>query len=80
MAPEIIEDPGRFTPAADVYSFAMVIWEMLTGRSPNQVVDVAPVKFAQKVVQDDYRPPLPISGCPSFWKDLIEVASLSRGS
>jgi serine/threonine protein kinase len=36
MAPEIMEDPAHFNPAADVYSFAMVTWEMLTGRSPNQ--------------------------------------------
>lgn len=36
MAPEIIEDPSSFSPAADVYSFAMVLWEMSTGESPNQ--------------------------------------------
>lgn len=76
MAPEIIEDPSSFSPAADVYSFAMVVWEMSTGESPNQGMDIGPIKFARRVLDEDYRPPMPRTGCPRFWLDIIEASEI----
>ena len=34
MAPEIIDREGRYTEKVDIYSFAMVMYEMITGRVP----------------------------------------------
>ena len=33
MAPELF-DNGEITPKADVYSFAVILWEMVTGTLP----------------------------------------------
>eukprot|EP01088_Endostelium_zonatum_P000064 TRINITY_DN100_c1_g1_i2.p1 TRINITY_DN100_c1_g1~~TRINITY_DN100_c1_g1_i2.p1 ORF type:complete len:293 (-),score=98.15 TRINITY_DN100_c1_g1_i2:36-914(-) len=34
MAPEVIDREGRYTEKVDIYSFAMVMYEMITGRVP----------------------------------------------
>lgn len=58
MAPEILRNAGDFSAASDVYSFAIVLWEMLTGLNPNQVCThtYSHFEFAQKVFAG-YRPP-----------------------
>jgi serine/threonine protein kinase len=37
MAPELVSDPERVCEKADVWSLGVVMWEMLTRRTPFQV-------------------------------------------
>lgn len=56
MAPEVIEHKpyGR---AADVFSFGILLWELLTGMVPYQ--DLTPLQAAVGVVQKGLRPIIP---------------------
>lgn len=60
MAPEVIEHQP-YGAAADVFSFGVVLWELLTGRIP--YADMTPLQAAVGVVQKGLRPPLPLN-CP----------------
>jgi len=70
MAPEIIENASTFSLASDVYSFAMCMWEMVTGLSPLE--ELTPISFARKVLEEEHRPHIPET-CPHFWRDLITI-------
>mmetsp|Transcript_4623 Transcript_4623/g.8855 ORF Transcript_4623/g.8855 Transcript_4623/m.8855 type:complete len:762 (+) Transcript_4623:30-2315(+) len=64
LAPESLQG-HPITPAANVYSFGLIIWEMLV-RKP--LFDGQPMdaKLAKKIVQDNYRPKLPENVAPGF--------------
>lgn len=68
MAPEMIKHTpyGR---KVDVYSFGLLLWEMLTGAIPYE--DMTPVQAAFAVVSKNLRPVLP-AGCPEAMRVLIE--------
>mmetsp|Transcript_28494 Transcript_28494/g.37266 ORF Transcript_28494/g.37266 Transcript_28494/m.37266 type:complete len:561 (+) Transcript_28494:308-1990(+) len=67
MAPEVIQhEPYSF--AADVFSFAIVVWELLTRRVP--YADLSPIQAAFAVVKNGYRLPLP-ARTPSRLATLI---------
>ena len=53
MAPELL-DKGEVTHKADVYSFVMILWEMLTRQSPYQDCGVFQVKLG--MVQEIFNP------------------------
>ena len=44
MAPELLTN-GEVSPKCDVYSFAIILWEMLTATQPFQGMDVYRVKW-----------------------------------
>jgi len=71
MAPEVIANARNFTKSSDVYSYAILLWELWTGEDPCPR-DVAPVNLANKVLHDDYRPQIPLH-VPVPWQDLIRV-------
>ena len=71
MAPEIIQDPRSFTYKADVYSFGMVLYEMFTKKSPLPP-DVGSLQLAQRILHEDYRPPLP-DDLLSEYRQLIQL-------
>mmetsp|Transcript_6077 Transcript_6077/g.9349 ORF Transcript_6077/g.9349 Transcript_6077/m.9349 type:complete len:455 (+) Transcript_6077:33-1397(+) len=68
MAPEVIRHE-KYNEKVDVYSFALVVWEMLTGSMP--FVGYTPVQAAMAVARQGTRPPIP-SSCPSPLANLIE--------
>ncbi|XP_028111072.1 serine/threonine/tyrosine-protein kinase HT1-like [Camellia sinensis] len=67
MAPEMIKEKHH-TKKVDVYSFGIVLWELLTALTPFD--NMTPEQAAFAVCQKNARPPLP-STCPVAFKSLI---------
>ncbi|KAL5544213.1 hypothetical protein UlMin_007997 [Ulmus minor] len=67
MAPEMIKGK-RHTKKVDVYSFGIVLWELLTALTPFE--NMTPEQAAFAVSQKNARPPLP-SACPVAFSHLI---------
>ncbi|RZC79717.1 hypothetical protein C5167_042293 [Papaver somniferum] len=67
MAPEMIKDKHH-TKKVDVYSFGIVLWELLTALTPFQ--DMTPEQAAFAVSRKNARPPLP-TACPVKLSHLI---------
>uniref|UniRef100_A0ACD5VR25 Uncharacterized protein n=2 Tax=Avena sativa TaxID=4498 RepID=A0ACD5VR25_AVESA len=68
MAPEMMKHKpyGR---KVDVYSFGLILWEMLTGSVPYE--DLTPFQAAFAVFDKNVRPAIP-SSCPAALRVLIE--------
>jgi serine/threonine-protein kinase len=68
MAPEVMNGAAA-TEKADVFSFAVVLWELMTAAVPfaGQIA----VAISRAVVDRHERPPLPVA-CPSALKALIK--------
>ncbi|WOG99492.1 hypothetical protein DCAR_0518844 [Daucus carota subsp. sativus] len=67
MAPEMIKGKAQ-TKKVDVYSFGIVLWELLTSLTPFD--NMTPEQAAFAVCQKNARPPLP-SACPAAFHHLI---------
>ncbi|KAL1371622.1 hypothetical protein HN51_001854 [Arachis hypogaea] len=67
MAPEMIKEKHH-TKKVDVYSFAIVLWELLTGLTPFE--NMTPEQAAFAVTHKNARPPLPCD-CPWAFSNLI---------
>ena len=67
MAPEVIEH-RPYGGKADVFSFGVVLWELLTGRVP--YADMTPLQAAVGVVQKGLRPAIP-QGCPAGLAEVM---------
>ncbi|KAL9257120.1 Serine/threonine/tyrosine-protein kinase HT1-like protein [Drosera capensis] len=63
MAPEMIKDKS-YTRKVDVYSFGIVLWELITALLPFQ--GMTPVQAAFAVAEKNERPPLPASCQPAL--------------
>ncbi|KAK7246499.1 hypothetical protein RIF29_41368 [Crotalaria pallida] len=68
MAPEMIKRKS-YGRKVDVYSFGLMLWEMVTGRIPYE--DMTPIQAAFAVVNKNSRPVIP-SNCPPAMRALIE--------
>ncbi|CAI5512014.1 unnamed protein product [Closterium sp. Naga37s-1] len=68
MAPEVIEHRA-YDHKADIFSFGITMWEMLTGKLPYP--DLTPLQAAVSVVQRGLRPPIP-KGTHPRRADLFE--------
>ncbi|XP_056177144.1 serine/threonine-protein kinase STY46-like [Syzygium oleosum] len=69
MAPEVIEH-RPYDHKADVFSFGIVLWELLTGKLPYE--DVTPLQAAIGVVHKGLRPTIPEHTHPDLEKLLNE--------
>lgn len=63
MAPEVIEHKP-YGEKADVFSFGILLWELLTGRVPYD--DMTPLQAAVGVVQKGLRPAVPQTTPPAL--------------
>ncbi|KAK7319693.1 hypothetical protein RJT34_04418 [Clitoria ternatea] len=68
MAPEMIKRKS-YGRKVDVYSFGLILWEMLTGTIPYE--DMTPIQAAFAVVNKNSRPVIP-TNCPPAMGALIE--------
>ncbi|KAK8989079.1 hypothetical protein V6N11_030447 [Hibiscus sabdariffa] len=68
MAPEVIEHKP-YDHKADVFSFGVVLWELLTGKLPYE--NLTPLQAAVGVVQKGLRPIIPKHTHPKF-VELLE--------
>ncbi|KAJ1425103.1 Serine-threonine/tyrosine-protein kinase, catalytic domain [Sesbania bispinosa] len=68
MAPEVIEHKP-YNHKADVFSFGIVLWELLTGKLPYE--HLSPLQAAVGVVQKDLRPEIPRDTHPKLVELLL---------
>ncbi|OVA14914.1 Protein kinase domain [Macleaya cordata] len=68
MAPEMIKHKA-YGRKVDVYSFGLVLWEMVAGAIPYE--DMTPIQAAFAVVNKNLRPGIP-TDCPPALRALIE--------
>ncbi|XP_027345624.1 serine/threonine-protein kinase HT1-like [Abrus precatorius] len=68
MAPEMIKRKS-YGRKVDVYSFGLILWEMVTGTIPYE--DMTPIQAAFAVVNKNLRPVIP-SNCQPAMRALIE--------
>ncbi|XP_011504938.1 PREDICTED: uncharacterized protein LOC105367820 isoform X3 [Ceratosolen solmsi marchali] len=77
MAPEVIKK-STFSKASDVWSYGVLLWELLTGETPYKGIDALAVAYG--VAVNKLTLPIP-STCPQPWRCLMEAcwASDSHG-
>eukprot|EP01133_Synstelium_polycarpum_P016658 gene16658-19795_t len=69
MAPEVFKGDSN-SEKSDVYSYAMILWELLTSEEPQQ--DMKPMKMAHLAAYESYRPPIPLTTSHK-WKELLTM-------
>ena len=69
MAPEVLREES-YTESADVYSYAVLVWELVTLRAPFQ--DISPLRVIFLVAHRNERLPIPET-CPPNITHLIEM-------
>ena len=67
MAPELL-DENTFTEKSDVYSYAIVLWEIYDRGIPG--AGLKPMQIMRKVVDKRERPPVP-AGIPAELRELM---------
>ncbi|XP_029679033.1 uncharacterized protein LOC115245076 isoform X1 [Formica exsecta] len=68
MAPEVIKK-SIFSKASDVWSYGVLLWELLTGETPYKGIDALAVAYG--VAVNKLTLPIP-STCPQPWRVLME--------
>ncbi|XP_068665266.1 serine/threonine/tyrosine-protein kinase HT1-like [Aristolochia californica] len=68
MAPEMIKHKP-YSRNVDVYSFGLLLWELVAGTIPYE--EMTPIQAAFAVVNKNLRPPIPLH-CPPALQALIE--------
>ncbi|XP_017782387.1 PREDICTED: mitogen-activated protein kinase kinase kinase 11-like isoform X2 [Nicrophorus vespilloides] len=69
MAPEVIRN-STFSKASDVWSYGVLLWELLTGETPYKGIDTLAVAYG--VAANKLTLPIP-STCPQPWRELMEA-------
>ncbi|XP_043283925.1 mitogen-activated protein kinase kinase kinase 10-like isoform X3 [Venturia canescens] len=69
MAPEVIKN-STFSKASDVWSYGVLLWELLTGETPYKGIDALAVAYG--VAVNKLTLPIPTT-CPQPWRCLMEA-------
>lgn len=69
MAPEVLMSSPYYNEKVDVYSFGILLWELLTEERPYQNDD--PISLPYEIVEKNHRPEIP-DNVPINLKKLIE--------
>ncbi|XP_041981347.1 mitogen-activated protein kinase kinase kinase isoform X2 [Aricia agestis] len=69
MPPEVIKN-STFSHASDVWSYGVLLWELLTGETPYKGIDALAVAYG--VAVNKLTLPIP-STCPESWRVLMEA-------
>lgn len=69
MAPEVIAG-FKYTEKADVFSFAVILWELATRKPPYYGIEGTEV--SRRVVNDDMRPKISDKDAPGPFMDLMK--------
>ena len=67
IAPELLEGNGKYSEKADVYSFSIMLWEIVSQRRPYE--EIGSWEIPGKVM-DGYRPTIP-KDCLDILEDII---------
>eukprot|EP00884_Botryococcus_braunii_P016253 jgi/Botrbrau1/3310/Bobra.0048s0007.1 len=76
MPPELLKS-SRLSPATDIYSFSMVMYQIFTLKMPFEGLGIGQVFWA--VAVNDQRPEVP-SDCPTDFADLLRSCWASEAS
>ena len=68
MAPEVIKT-STFSKASDVWSYGVMLWELLTGETPYKGIDDLAIAYGVAVNKLTLHIP---TTCPVQWKNLME--------
>ncbi|CAN0078361.1 unnamed protein product [Heterosigma akashiwo] len=68
MAPEVLGNQ-KYSESADVFSFSIVCWEMLSKACPYE--GMSQIQVGMAVLNHGLRPKIP-GWCPDYFKDMIE--------
>ena len=71
MAPEVSATSGTYGFPADVYSYTILLWQMVTTRTPFASI-LSPAELASKVLNENKRPSLAQVDCSESLKSLME--------
>ncbi|KAI5642879.1 protein tyrosine kinase domain-containing protein [Phthorimaea operculella] len=74
MPPEVIKN-STFSHASDVWSYGVLLWELLTGETPYKGIDALAVAYG--VAVNKLTLPIP-STCPEPWRVLMEACWASN--
>ncbi|KAK3909949.1 Mitogen-activated protein kinase kinase kinase 9 [Frankliniella fusca] len=69
MAPEVMRD-SCFSKFSDVWSYGVLLWELLTGETPYKGIDALAVVYG--VAINKLTLPIPKT-CPKPWRELMEA-------
>jgi serine/threonine protein kinase len=68
-APECFDDEPRITDRSDIYSYGMILWELLTADIPFKQFTREPIIVTK--VHSGLREKIPVN-CSPIWRELIE--------
>ena len=69
QAPEVLANQS-YNEKADVYSYGVILWELLTRQCPYD--KLSPIQCALAVLQKDQRPAIP-KWCPPSFYALVQA-------
>lgn len=70
LAPECMSKKQTFAPASDVYSFAIIMWELIVGQHPFDEFNIKFSSTLEDKIKAGLRPTLPVD-CPDQVAQLV---------